>query len=253
MGWWLTDLRRAVFSWPFPVAVGILVAVQALWIGPELLRWGWATGAFELFLNLTDGPWSLIGHIAVTIPFAQSYALERNSGFSRSVLLRQSLRNYQASRLVANALAGGLVLALPLAGAVAWVLSSFPVYPFHSGPVSRPPMAFIGDSYIFPDQVTYMWLMVAWMFLYGATIATAGLAVSTLLRNPYYANIVPFAALIVLAVAANYLGVPHLATNVMWFPASNTMATPLSVGAQYAAGWLVSLAIYFRFFRLKEE
>lgn len=249
MSWLLTDLRRAVFSWPFLIAVGLVVVIQAIWIRPDL-EFAEFSGAFNLFLRLIDGPASLLAPILVTIPFAQSYALERNSGFSRNVLMRQSLRSYQASRLLANALAGGLVLALPLAGAVAWVSSAYPFISFH--PETQPPVSFIG-SYFFPDQATYMWLMVAWMFLYGATVATVGLAVSTLLQNPYYANVAPFAILFVVGIIAHTLDMAHLSTTVMFSAASNLSATPLSVGAQYAVFWLVSLAVYFRFFRLKEE
>ncbi len=228
--------------------MGIVLVVLALfwWIRPEL-RWGDETGAFYLYFLLFDGPVSLAAPVLAAAPFASSYALERNEGFSRSILMRAKTVRYQVVRLLSNALAGGLVLALPMTGMLLWLQARYPLVEDINGP-----SPFFGST-VYLDQVTHMWLLAGLSFLFGATYATVGLASSTLLRNPYYAYVIPFAAFMIPAILLGNTDFAFLYPAMMWEPSMNTYATPWSVGAQYAVFWAVSLTLYFRFFRFKEE
>jgi len=228
--------------------MGIVLVVLALfwWISPEL-PWGDVTGAYYLYFRAYSGYVSVLAAVVATVPFASAYALERNEGFSRNILMRTKTVRYQVVRLLSNALAGGLVLAVPMTGMLLWLLSRYPLVEDINGP--RP---FIGST-VYVDQVPHMWLLAGLSFLFGATYATVGLASSTLLRNPYYAYVIPFAVLMIPAILLGNTDFAFLYPAMMWDPSMNTKATPWSVGAQYAIFWAVSLTLYFRFFRLKEE
>lgn len=246
MLWWMAEVRRSVLSARFLACVAFVVLAQLWWASGDLPH-GRETGAFGLFLYMTDGPVSILAPIIAAIPFAQSFATERNEGFSRLVLIRMPQVRYQAIRLLSTALSGGLVLAAPMAGLLVWLQSRFPLVEDINGP--RP---FFGAEF-YPDQVTYMWLLVAVAFLFGATYATVGLAGSTLLRNPYYALVLPLAAYIMPNVLLANLRLERFSPAIMWTPSGIATATPAVFAALYACYWGVSLAVYFRCFRLQEE
>jgi len=244
--WWLTEIRRSVLAAPFFMGVVLVVLALFWWIRPEL-PWGDEVGAHYLYFRAYNGYASVLAAVVAVVPFASSYALERNEGFSRSILMRAETVRYQVVRLLSNALAGGLVLAVPMTAARLWLQARYPLIEDINGP--RP---FIGSS-VYLDQVTHMWLLVGVSFLFGATYATVGLASSTLLRNPYYAYVIPFAVLMIPAILLGNTDFAFLNPAMMWDPSMNSKATPWSVGAQYAVFWAVSLTLYFRFFRSKEE
>ncbi len=246
MRWWFTEIRRSVIAAPFFTSVILVVLGSLWWIRPDL-RWGDEVGVFYLYVRLFDGPVSLAAPVLAAVPFASSYALDRNEGFSRSILMRAETIRYQVVRLLSNALAGGLVLAVPMTGLLLWLQARYPLVESINGP-----SPFFGST-VYLDQVTHMWLLAGLSLLFGATYATVGLASSTLLRNPYYAYVIPFAAFMIPAILLGSTDFAFLYPAMMWAPSMNTKATALSVGAQYAVFWAVSLTLYFRFFRLKEE
>jgi len=246
MGWWTAEIRRSMLSVRFFACICLVILAQLWWVSGDLSH-GHEIGAFYLFIYMTDGPVSILAPIIAAIPFAQSYAMERNGGFSRLVLIRMPQIRYQAIRLLSTALSGGLTLAAPMAGLLVWLRGRYPLVEDINGP-----LPFFGKSF-YPDQVSYMWLTVAVVFLFGATYAAAGLAFSALLRNPYYAVVLPFAAYIVPNVLFGALHLEGFSPAIMWRPSGITTATPAVFAALYAFYWSISLAVYFRCFRLQED
>ncbi len=241
------EIKRSIFSYPFLIGWLIAMAGIAAWTLPKL-QFASEMGALRLFLWLHDGYISLLAPVIATIPFAQSYAIERNSGFSRFVMQRLSLARYQTAKLVSNALAGGLVLVIPLVSALIWVTAKYPMTV--PDPNGNPPFFQNLDP---PDPLVHMGLLIGLGFLFGATYATVGLATSVLFRNPYYANVIPFAIYIVFGFLFGLFGLGYLEPSVMWRPSNNTFATPATVALQYLVVWSISLFVYIRFFRAKEE
>lgn len=244
----MLEIRRAIVSTQFLVGLSLAALGVVTWMLPEL-GGGDASGALYLFRRSYNGYISLLAPVLATIPFAASYAIERNGGFSRYVLLRCRGSSYLTMKLISGVVAGGLVLAAPFAGAVLWLTARYPLVTANT-PERHAPL-FVTGTYT-PEPLAFMWILVAISFLFGATYATLGLASSVLLRNPYYAHIVPFAVYIIGGMLLGGLGLAYLEPSEMW-TLSNTYTTPLSFGMQYAVFWIVSLVVLVRFFRFKEE
>ena len=212
---------------------------------PEL-RFGHEAGAVYVFRMFYNSSLSLLAPMLATIPFAQSFAAERNSGFLRSIMCRMPARRYAIGKLLSAALSGGLVLAGPLLGVLLWATS---VYPIVADPNGNPVL--VGRLSVEP--LAFMWISVGIAFLFGATFSVVGLAGSVFFRSPYYANVVPLPLYIVPALFFVYAGLPYLDPPMMWSPSNNVGTTPATVGGQYAAVLVVSVFLFFTFMRLREE
>lgn len=253
--YFMLEIKRALLSRPFLIGIVLVVAGMTAWIIPNFrfypdLDVMGMTGAQFWFIWLHEGYAALFSPVIATIPFAQSYALERNSGFSRFVLQRLSASRYLLVKLTSNALAGGLVLALPSLLALLWVTTTFPMIPSPS--IELAPSHFFWDLNP-PTPIIYMGLQVITAFLFGATTATLGLAASVLFRNSFYANVIPFVLYSIFAFLSAFSGLIFLDPFVMSDPSINIYATTTSFATQYLVVWFVSLFVCIRFFRLKEE
>ena len=130
----MLEIKRALLSGSFLVGVVLAITGMVLLIllkfhdYPNMAEMG-RTGLLYWFIWLHAGYTALFSPILATIPFARSYAQERNSGFSRFVLRRLSPFRYLSIKLTSNVLAGGLVLALPSLLAMFWVMAAFLMTP----------------------------------------------------------------------------------------------------------------------------
>lgn len=70
--------------------------------------------AYEAVIWAEQGLISLLVPFLAVIPFADSFVLDRVSGQLRYILTRTTRRKYMVSKLLANSLAGGTAIALPL-------------------------------------------------------------------------------------------------------------------------------------------
>lgn len=249
------EMKRALLSRPFFVGLALAVVSMAAWIMPEfrhypdLAEMG-RNGALYWFIWAHSGYISLFAPILATLPFTRSYAEERNGGFSRFVLQRLPSFRYWVVKLVSNAMAGGLVLALPSAAALCMSTAAFPMYP-------RPYLERL-PSYFFydlgpPAGLVYMGLQVATAFLYGALSATLGLAASVLFRNAFIANISTFTLFMIVGFLFAFAGFGHLNPMFLWSPSAHTWSTTTSFAAMHFVAWCLGLIVYGRYFRLREE
>jgi len=243
-----SELRRAVLSAPFAIALAVATIAGLSQMLPALQNADPAMGAYYPFSRFHLSVLTLLAPLLSTLPFSQSYAAERNSGFSKSVLQRLPQRDYAISKLLVTALAGGLALAIPLGGALAWSLGR---YPLVADAFNPPPRLF--GQITANSQLEYMLLALALAFLFGATFAVVGLASSVLFRNPFYAHVVPMILYIVPAFVTGSLGLGYLDPPMMWDPSGNIGTTPFTVVAQYAVFLGVSVLVFLRFLRFKEE
>jgi len=242
------EFKRAIFSAPLVIALAVATIAGLSQMLPALQNADPATGAYYPFARFHLSVLSLLAPLLATLPFSQSYAAERNSGFSKSVLQRLPERNYAISKLLVTALSGGLSLAIPLGGVLAWSLLR---YPLVADAYNPPPQLF--GHITAGSQLEYMLLALVLAFLFGATFAVVGLASSVLFRNPFYAHVVPVILYVVPAFVTGSLGLGYLDPPMMWDPSGNIGTTPFTVAAQYAFFLGVSVLVFVRFLRLREE
>jgi len=249
------EIKRALLSHHFVSAIALVVISMTASILPEfrhypdLAEMG-RNGALYWFVWVHEGFISLFAPIVATLPFARTYAEERNDGFSRFVLQRLSTFRYSVAKLMANALAGGFVLALPSVAAMCWLMAIFPMYPRPY--IERLPYYFFHDLGP-PAGLVYMGLQVTAVFLYGALCATLGLAASVLFRNAFFANISPFTLFMIVGFLFAFAGFGQLNPMLLWSPSAHSWSTTTSFAAMHLVTWCLGLFVYGRYFRLREE
>ena len=150
--------------------------------------------AYDAVIWAQAGPVVLLVPLLAVLPFADSYALDRTQGYLRHVLVHSSYRRYFFAKFVANLLAGGLAVALPLL--LLFACTNL-IYLWGLLPIDQ---ARIGGAYlhgplgslyrIAPDL--YILFRVGVGFIFGATYATLGLAISSFVNNRYIVLATPF-------------------------------------------------------------
>jgi len=241
----LLEARRAVVSLPFVAGVCITLLAGLSGAIPET-RFAGEAGSHYVFLFFMEGlPW--LAPLVATLPFARSYAAERNSGFSLSVLRRLPVSSYAGVKCLTNAVAGGLVLAVPVAAAAIWARTAYAEIPDPNGDPR-----FLG-AHLTLSPSLYMCACVGLAFAFGATFATVGLAASVLFRRPFAAHVSPLVLLTVPAFFLPYAELAFLEPSVMLIPGSNTRASVASLAAQYTFFAVGSVVVIRAFFRLREE
>ena len=209
------EFRRAFFSWAFVLALVITSVCFAIGLkeyGPpvspfirpeEQYLYPFTQNAFDAFLCAMGlmGPLVFFAPLIAALPFAASFITDRSSGYITFILSRTSFRRYRTSKCVANLLAGGVSTSLPLLVGYG-IINIF----YHRG---FPPVPVPGEAwdnvripwvnangtfgYLYrtkPDL--YIFFLIGLAFLWGAAWATAGLSLSSVVRNRYYALAAPF-------------------------------------------------------------
>lgn len=159
--------------------------------------------AYDTWLFAHASSPSLLAPLVAVLPYADSYALDGLSGYSRFVLLRSSHMSYLFAKFLANSLAAGIAVALPLVILFGYTNLK---YPRNLPPVSQSRIPFeqlsgpFGDIYrSAPDF--YILFLIALALLFGITYGTLGLFLSSLFHNRYVALAGPF----VLYFIANFI------------------------------------------------
>lgn len=197
-----SELYRAI--WNRSLLLAILLGFAALVYG--LLEYNQGPhnlpGAHPFLYNAYDaviwaqkGPISLLVPLVATLPFADSFALDRVQNYLSYVLVRSSLRRYFISKFLTNLLVGGLAVALPLL--ILFIITSI-TYPRGLLPIAES-RAVVGGypdgpmSHLYrlaPDW--YILFLVAIGFIFGAVYATLSLAISLITTNRYIILATPF-------------------------------------------------------------
>jgi hypothetical protein len=244
------ELRRAFGGRPCIVAC--LIAGAALAFG--LYNYGMYYGlgvATEpsFFYNAYDATiWSqnaIIGlfvPVIAVLPFADSLALDRTSGYLRLILMRTTYTRYAWAKFVACALSGGAVVAGPLALVFGVANMLYPrginvdatMQRIITTPDALGPFGVLYHTN--PDL--YIFALIFTCFVGGAAYASLGLAVATITDNRYVVLATPF----VLYHVVNYLianmgypqwllstaFAPQLALDVTWVQVFPTLVGVMS-------------------------
>lgn len=145
--------------------------------------------------------------ILATIPFGDSFFLDKKSGFIKNVLIRTKKRNYYISKFIATFIVGGLVIVIPLLAN--FVLSAM-LLP------SMLPQASSGFDYInassmwstlyYTHPFMYVFSYLVIDFVFSGLIATIALAVSFFVEHRFVVVIAPFLLYLFVFSIFNLLG-----------------------------------------------
>ncbi len=182
-----TAMRQAIFSGGFfagtvtiivVLAFSCVQAVADAFALPEVvLQSGFHA---EIILNaLVSDAMTMAIPIAAALPFTASFVDEAKNGYIKQYLPRTTIKRYISSKLVANAVAGGLVLFVGIAAA--YIISAIIFTPFElvADEQAQPYLAnLISSSFL--------------MFFAGGLWATVGLALASETGSKYMAFASPF-------------------------------------------------------------
>jgi len=149
---------------------------------------------YEAFLQTIAGPSGVIALLAplvVVLPFADSYALDKDSGYLKFVLLRTGdTQQYYNAKFAANAVAGGTALFIPLAATFAYLWYTFP-HGLSQAAKTNPLGGLLGG--VFPTApALYISFLMLLAFIFGVVYASLGLALSSSITNRYVVLATPF-------------------------------------------------------------
>ncbi len=162
------------------------------------------------FLRITcENVLALIFPMLVCLPLAVKYVTEWQSGYLYLMLSKMSIKRYVLTKLLTNALIGGLLVSIPAAICLIMLVIdkglSVGSYMESSWQINLFPMLYE------THPVGYACMMLLAFFLCGAVFATLGLGIGAILKKRYLAILLPLAYYIGTAVA--FPGGPLNATN----------------------------------------
>lgn len=208
--------------------------------------------AYDAFVWAHNGIIGIIAPLIVTLPFADSLALDRSSGYLRFILLRTSRRNYLLSKMFACALAGGLSITLPFVVMYGYTSLTLPrglPSPEQSRIVSDArSLGPFGALYREAPDV-YIWSLLGLIFIFGMIYAIFGLSLSALTENRYVILSTPFLMCNILHFILSVLGLPQWSPGVAFVPHWIDNVGWIHIISSLSLVLLASLVLIGRMFR----
>lgn len=196
------DFKRAFFNKQFVIValIGILLSITHFFteIFPNIRYYNGGSATFSPFLKwISNDKFSIyslllfmILPILASIPYSDSYWIDKNSGFLKNIYTRAKKTDYILSKYITNFIVGGVSITLPL------IVSLYLL--FMSLPAINPSIFFQGDLgrnmfsslfYLHPYMYILVYLFMSFMF--GGVFASIGLAVSTYCKNKFLVVAIP--------------------------------------------------------------
>lgn len=214
------DFKRAIYNKQFAIVVTIGIILSLMQIYMEVIPWlkYYEDGAsyFNPFVkwisntgfNVYTLLFFLILPVLAGLPYSDSYWIDKNSGFNKSIYTRTKKRDYFISRYITNFITSGIVVIIPLILNLYILMMLLPaVHPsiFDASLTSK--YMFPGLYYFHP--YLYVGIYLALSFIFAGTFSSIGLAVSTYCNNRLLVVTIP-----VLIYISMYIfelaGLPHL-------------------------------------------
>lgn len=163
---------------------------------------------YHIWLNSFNNYMVLFCILFITIPFAISFFNERETNFDKFILSRISINKYLFNKIVANALAGGLVLFIAefiyyiIISALfdSTVLSEFSYYP----------TTMFYENLFKTNPEKFIWLHLISSFFFGMSFATVALSISSFVRKKVLAYIFPFLFYFILTIVCDQINITAL-------------------------------------------
>lgn len=113
------------------------------------------------------------------IPFSYSYIIDKQSGFSKNIIIRSNKRKYFVSKVICNSIIGGLV---PTVSALISFLIVFALFNNEIPSKLMPLIIFNGafTEYLLINPIIYVFIVLSILFVIGAIYSTFSLAIGVL-------------------------------------------------------------------------
>lgn len=206
--------RRPVF-W-FVIGVGLLLALIPVISGwPEdytkddyafYPRSAYISWMF--FIGETYPIYALVFPLLASIAYSDSYAEDINTGVIKNILTRVEKRQYLLTRFIVNFLIGGILSVFPLVINFMGQMAAYPLIDnnYYYGMPLVSQLSFWPELF-YSHPMLYTLLRLLIIFLFGATLASIGLAFSTIVKNRYIILIFPFLLVLGMDVLLNAFGI----------------------------------------------
>lgn len=188
------SLKNAVFSVNFLVSLTVSLFLLISPIFQQLASYlkygGRLPWIYFLDLTMVSGSFCIFAPLLAAFPYTARFCEEYESGYIKSILLRERPARYFLTKFYANGVAGGLVLTVPLALFIVFLL--FIGIPYRAEDVPEGFVTIYNQTIFQSTQflwggiaVLLIFLLLA--FLSGAVWANVGLCLSIFVRNKYLA------------------------------------------------------------------
>jgi hypothetical protein len=201
--------------------------IPSLFLGDGWIGFGNYLPALLLFL---------LSPILAVLPFADSYFVERKSGYLKNVCLRTHKLRYCAAKYLAVFLSGGTAVVVPMLLSL-WMNSLLlpAIMPQASSAASPVLNTHMWGALFYSRPFAYLFCYLLLDFVFYGLIAAISLVVAFWAENRFVVVLTPFLLHVALMYICRWLGVPEYAPFDFLIPAG----TPLHFIEILAAGLLL--------------
>lgn len=231
-----TEFKRAIYNKNFAIilAIGSILSVLSIIFDVLAGRLDYIMGNvnFTPFMQWigenSNGTYKLtffmIIPILAIVPYADSYWMDKYSGFAKNIYARTSKNQYIISKIIATFTTGGLVVVIPMILNIYLLFLILPSY--HPGLFENFKLAktmFASLFYFHP----YMYIVayIVLNFLFGGLFACIGLAISPFCKLRFLITTIPY-ILYISTFLLGALGLPKLCP--FYFLQSSSIATNIT-------------------------
>lgn len=238
------DFKRAIINKQFFIVLmlGILLTIAHMHIKsfPQFNLYGSASGYYNPFTCwISNGGFDAYSTIffmtlpiLVTIPYADSYWIDKHSGFAKIIYTKSRKIEYVISKYITNFIVGGLVIIIPLIFNLYILFMMMPaIKPSIFSNFELAKNMFSNLYYFHPYMYLLIYLFMS--FVFGGVYASIGLAVSTFCKNKFLVTAIP-TIMYILMFAFELVGFNQLV------PAKFLMASQIEIGIN-----IISICIVF--------
>lgn len=249
------ELKRAIVNSRFFLAliIGIILCYYGLtdyfMFKPESFPKNVVNAYRGWFTALGQGTRSFFLYAVViiaTVPFSYSYIEDKNSGYLKNILYRIEYKKYFKSKLLANSIAGGLALFIPVV--VLFIICSikYPVaifiIPGTSSVEGFYPDGIFASQYAFHpfNYILYNFINV---FVVGFIYSLFGMAVSMFTNKKISAVLIPSIIYIAINMFTDFIEKDQYSSFASVFPWITSETTLLSVYGSLILIFFISIII----------
>jgi len=196
-----SNLKQAIFSWPFLAATLGTALVLLLSCTQDIFQSFRTSGLLpfdyhsDLVLQALSGSaMTLVFPILAALPYTAAIADDVKSGFLKEYLPRTSVGKYLSGKVAACAVSGGLALVAGML--IAWGALALAFLPREAAPAVMK----AADGSILPTPISPIWGRFLLYFASGALWATVGMLFANLTGSRYMAYASPFVIFYVLII-----------------------------------------------------
>lgn len=214
------DFKRAIYNKNFLTVslIGILLAICHFFmeVFPMIEFYENGSSIFSPFLkwiiyddfSIYASMLLIIFPILASIPYADSYWIDLNSGFVKNLYVRTSKYNYLISRYITNFIIGGISVLIPLIVSLYLLFMTVPAVPpsiFSQTDIAKEMFSNIFYNHPYIYILIYLFMY----FMFGGVYASLGLGASSFCKNRFLVigiPIISYLSMYILEIA----GLPQL-------------------------------------------